>query len=209
MTHLCPEAMMDALDGVPDEATRAHLARCASCQAELSALQDTVRRTSRREDAEVSPLFWTHLSTRIAAAVSAEDPSARPWWGTVSVGVWRWPVMAGVTGAVALASWLVAGTPVHRAPATAASIPDAAIVAVGDAARVADAPIRGDDASMVKADGALGLMTDLLDADAEVSDAVVQSSGWTADDLVPALSDEERQELSRLLTRATRMAGVS
>ena len=77
------------------------------------------------------------------------------------------------------------------------------------AARVDDAPVGVDGASEAPADGALRLMADLLDADGEASDAVVQGSGWTADDLLTTLSDDERHELSRLLTGATRTPGVS
>lgn len=209
MTHLTPEAVVDALDGAATEATRAHLARCASCRAELAALQDTFRRASRVDDADVSPLCWTHLSARIADAVSATTPPTHPWWRMGTTNAWRWPVMAGVTGAVALASWLVATSPVRRVQETVSGIRATTTATVADTARVDDALIQEDDANVIPADAALRLMTDLLNVDAEASDAVVQGSGWTADDLLPALSDDERRELSRLLTRATRTAGVS
>ncbi|MDA1307724.1 MAG: hypothetical protein O2917_10735 [Acidobacteria bacterium] len=82
--HLTPDERVDALDGVLAAARRDHLTACPRCQQELVELQDvanTLQHAGPDDVPEPSPMFWTHMERRVAAAVdTAEKVRPMAWW---------------------------------------------------------------------------------------------------------------------------------
>lgn len=95
MIHLSPDECIDAVEGMLAEDKRGHLAECPACSREVRQLSAVLRDARDVDVPEPSPLFWSHFSERVGAAVQVEAASGR-WtrWLT-------WPVL-GPIGAMAL-----------------------------------------------------------------------------------------------------------
>ena len=105
MTHLAPERLV-ALAERGAAGSDPHLAGCERCRAAVEAMRQTLRAAAGIEVPEPSPLFWEHLSRRVADAVRLEPPPrrGRSWRA------WPWPVAAPLGAAAAIvaiatASW--------------------------------------------------------------------------------------------------------
>ena len=190
MGHLSPGAFVDLLDGTVADTAVSHLASCTSCRHQLAQLRSTRQAASEAGVPEPSPLFWTHLSARVRAAV-AEEP-ARPalWWRRE----WSWRIagLASVAAAaVALAAVLLQApdiTPAQESPAAqSALLPTAGVLR--------QTPPADDESFGFVAD----LMGD-LDWDA-VSELGLTGRGG-ADRVVAEMDNGERVELQRLLSEA-------
>jgi hypothetical protein len=97
MNHLTPDELVDAVDGTLGAGRQAHLDGCATCRAEATRLRIVLGDAQDVPVPEPSPLFWTHLSTRIREAIAAEQAPHTHW-----VPAWlRAPVLAPI-GALAL-----------------------------------------------------------------------------------------------------------
>jgi hypothetical protein len=103
MSHLSRDERLLALDDALDPPTRAHLASCAACRAEVESLASVVARVKAVEVPEPSPLFWDHLAARVGDAIAREPAPERPrWWAPRPL----WGVVAAlVLAAVAAISW--------------------------------------------------------------------------------------------------------
>ena len=191
MSHLSPDTFVDLLDGTTREDAVPHLATCEVCRRELDALRATWQAAADADVPEPSPLFWNHLSARVASAVAAEGQTTRaPWW---RVG-WSWNV-AGLAAAAA-AAVVVAVLVRPFEPAAPRAVPAApAAVAAASADAEPLAPLADDESMALVADLASELDWDV------VSELGLATEGRAAR-AVAELDDAERAELRRLLAEA-------
>ena len=198
MAHLSPDTFVDLLDGTTREHAVPHLATCEVCRRELESLRATWQAAADAEMPEPSPLFWDHLSARVASAVAADARTRRTAW-------WRrgWSRnVVGLAGAAAAAVLVaVLLRPFDRA------VPQVATVAP---AAVSTRPGQSDVLAPLAEDESIALVADLaseLDWDG-VSEMGLVAEGGAAR-AVAELDDAERLELRRLLAdELGRDAGV-
>jgi hypothetical protein len=62
MTHLTPDELIDAIEGLLAADRQAHLAACDECQSQLASLSMTLSDAKASGVPEPSPLFWQHFS---------------------------------------------------------------------------------------------------------------------------------------------------
>ena len=120
---MCPTEELEALvaETLDDETAarvRAHVAGCASCQAELKWLAAEAELMTRRraQQAELSPALWRNIAERIApTSASADERPAAPLAAPTPVRAarrWGWgarvaygSLLAAAAAAVVFASW--------------------------------------------------------------------------------------------------------
>lgn len=191
MIHLTPQELVDLTEGTLDPDRLAHVTACAECREEADRLQVVLLAASEVEVPEPSPLFWDHLSSRVGAAVAAQDIEP-----IRSLSRWRDWSVGRFTAAVTTVTVVLAvavGLSMLRGSRTGVEV-------VSDSA--------GNDGA-VELDTGLGasdesdwtLLTTMADAiDWQDSDTDGLLVGRQAiDGAVFLLSDNERRELVRLL----------
>ena len=187
MKHLAPATFIDLLDGTIAESAVPHLAVCARCSDQLSALRATWQAAADADVPEPSPLFWDHFSARVREAVAAE-PVRPSGWREYLRQPWR---VAGLAGAAALIVVAVAQFPSYRASGDRPVHPSTAAIASAD-------PVE-----RLPEDDMLGFVADLagnLEWD-DASDIGLAVRG-VDERAVVDMTDVERSELHRLLTEA-------
>jgi hypothetical protein len=193
MSHLSPEELLDIAEGARLETSAPHLGTCASCREQLAGLREMI--TAVEVDVpEPSPLFWDHLSARIAGAVAAEPARVPSWLG---LGRLSW----GVAGVMSVAMVVMAVSLTLRT--SHPNNPPAAPVVVSAPAADASSGLSADDPS-------LSLLADLagsLDWDTAAEAGITMDVG-AADGALTELTDAERVELQRLLREAMSGSGV-
>ena len=79
--HLTPDQLVDVADGTQPESSAPHLTECDACRQQLIDLRAMMAAATDVDVPEPSPLFWDHLSSRVAEAVSAEPArTGWNWW---------------------------------------------------------------------------------------------------------------------------------
>jgi hypothetical protein len=182
--HLTPAEFVDAAEGTLQAARERHLAQCEACRGELAALVALMHKASDEPVPEPSPLFWDHLSARVAAAVRAEarhQPRERTWW--LQRPGWV-PLAALATAILAIVATVPWGRPVDGDAPTAAALVTAA---------AAD-----DDAVDDGEWSALAELVGPLDWEAAGAAGLSLAPGDTELELLD-LTPDERRELSRLI----------
>ena len=175
MTHLTPDELLDAMDGVIAPEHQSHLESCDQCRRERAALSSALAETRRINVPEPSPLFWQHFSERVRTSIEAEPVPASAWAGWL-----RWQVLAplGVLALVVMA--LVFAMPVRED-------------------RPPDGAVAGTEPALL--DDSWVLVADMVgDVDWETASAagVVPRPGAVEQALLE-LTPQEQQELTRLL----------
>lgn len=79
MNHLDDMQFVDAAEGHAQGDTAAHLAACASCALRVQELRAALRLAQSDTLPEPSPLFWTHFTQRVNAAIDAEAAPRHRW----------------------------------------------------------------------------------------------------------------------------------
>ena len=181
MKHLSPDEIVDVAEGCADALASAHAGACGECRARADAAAAAIRAARSAEAPEPSPLFWSHLSARIGAAIRRE-PARASFWRT-----WGWR-LAPAAAAVVLV--LAVGIALRPAPAVEAP---AAGVPIGAPAEDTAASDAVDDASWLL----MSLLSDDVAFDDEAP-GVVPGPGGTEKALVH-LDDAERLELAKIL----------
>ena len=189
MKHLAPATFIDLIDGTIAESAEPHLAMCAQCTDQLSALRATWQAAADADVPEPSPLFWDHFSARVREAVAAE-PVRTPGWREYLRLPWR---VAGLAGAAALIVVAVAQFPSYRASGDRPVHPSTATIGSLDPAPVERLP--EDDMLAFVADLAGNMEWD------DASDIGLAVRGVDERALAD-MTDVERSELQRLLTEA-------
>lgn len=198
--HLTAEQFIDLAEGVRGGSSAPHLDSCAACRQRLADLRATLSEVGDRAVPEPSPLFWDHLSARIADAVDRErsaSESGRLWRSL------RWPTSGAPAvwgGALAAAVVAVALTRLAWTPETAKPVTPLPIAA---------RQVQADDVSALD-DPSLSLVADLAaDLDWEgAREAGLTTHVGADNDAVIQLTDSERRELHALLTGEMKRPGA-
>ncbi|MEO8258414.1 MAG: hypothetical protein ABI868_13790 [Acidobacteriota bacterium] len=190
MRHLTSEQLVDLAEAGGNGPSLPHLESCAACRQQLAELRVILSAVAEVDVPEPSPLFWTHFSARVHAAVESEraEPSTRFWRRPA------WRVAPLWVGSLAVA--LFAVVIMMRGLAPDSPLPRPVINGVTNvvAEPPADVAAMGDDES-------LSLVADLvtgLDWDGTEETGLATDPG-IADDVVAQLSDGELRELHQLL----------
>ena len=171
MTHLTPDELIDAMEGLLAPQRQAHLATCEQCRRHLEDLAGALSEAKQSSIPEPSSLYWRQLSRRVNEAIDAPSAGAWPRW-------LRWPVLLPLGAAAMIVVALMVAKPQQtRVESTNVS---------------ASAPAAAEDTWASFAD----LVGD-LDVDLAVEAGVIGPG--TAEEAVLHLTAEEQQELSRLL----------
>jgi hypothetical protein len=182
MTHLSPDELIDALDGVRHQA---HLACCERCQRELAELAAVLADAKQASVPEPSPLFWPHFSQRVRTAIDGDARRENAWRSWL-----RWQVLLPL-GAVTMIILALISVPeqnrAERETAAAELVAPAAPVAPAGP----DAPA-STDSWVVLAD-----LVGEMDLDTATAAGVVAPG--VAEQAVLQLTADEQQELTRLL----------
>jgi hypothetical protein len=175
MTHLTPDELIDAMEGMLAADRQAHLASCEPCRAQLDDLVSVLQEAKQVSVPEPSPLFWNHLSQRVRVAID-QEPAADSVWAA-----WlRWQVLLPLGAAAMLILGLMLTMPIdHEAPD--------------------DSPIV-DSTVLEPAGESWGAVEDLVGhLDIETASAAGVIEPGVAELALLELTAEEQQELTRLL----------
>jgi hypothetical protein len=178
MTHLTPDELIDAMEGMLPPERQAHLSTCADCRRELDELAGVLNEARQASSPEPSPLFWNHFSARVNRAIDAGSANAWPQW-------LQWQVLLPLGAAAIVIAALILTVP--------RSAPQA-----GEAARVA--PVAPEALGAPASDDnwtAIAAMVGELDIETASAAGVLEPG--MADQAVLSLTADERRELTRLL----------
>jgi len=171
MTHLTPDELIDAMEGLLAADRQGHLATCEKCQAQLAGLSLTLSEVQQTSIPEPSSLFWHHFSERVGAAIGQDAASGTNWPSWLG---WQILVPLGAVALVILGLMVTVPKPEVR---------DASVAPL--------APQALDNWAMV---------TELVgDIDLDVASAAGVIEPGVAEEAVLQLTAEEQQELTRLL----------
>lgn len=177
MTHLTPDELLDAVEGLLNADRAAHLSGCPECRRQHHDLSRTLAEAKEVSVPEPSPLYWNQLSVRVRAAVDAE-PAAGGWASWL-----RWQVLLPLGSAAVIMAALMFSLNTHR---DVAAPPDTLVAF--------DAPVTAD---VLDGADALDLLAGAFDIDAAADAGVIEPG--VADQAVLELTAEEQAELTRLL----------
>jgi hypothetical protein len=189
MRHLTAEQLVDIAEGTTPETAVAHLQTCESCRGQLAELRAVISAAADVDVPEPSPLFWDHLSTRVRAAVAAEEAPRGVWWRPATWPRFAIPAAAGGLVVIAIAAAVTSRGLTPIAP-PAETTPPARVIA--------STAVESSD------DVALNLVGDLaaqMDWDA-ASEVGLPMHPGAVDQGMAELSAGERQEMRRLLQEA-------
>lgn len=184
MTHLTPDELIDALEGLgtfahwspgeggPDR--QAHLTACEQCQRELAQLSSVLAEAKQVSVPEPSALFWQHFSERVRTAIDDRATSDSNWPSWL-----RWQVLLPVGAAALIILSLMISVPKPGAGVTEVAMEQTAPAVEDGWTVVAD--LVGD----------LNLET--------AAEAGVLVAPGLAERAVLELTADEQQELTRLL----------
>ncbi|HEY7515466.1 MAG TPA: hypothetical protein VIC87_13355 [Vicinamibacteria bacterium] len=120
--HLSESGFVDALDGVAEGATRAHLQDCPECSERLRRVAESLALAADARIPEPPSLYWTTFRRKLDRRL-AEDRDRRRRWS------FRIPALALATAALAAVAFLPPGsreglhpTPEPRLPAWSAAV---------------------------------------------------------------------------------------
>ena len=99
--HLTKAEMVDFAEGQLPSTRLAHVNECETCRQEAEDLRRTLGEVSDVATPEPSPLFWPHLSERVAEAVTRDSVGSRRVW-------WQWSALSHLTTAAASAAAVLA-----------------------------------------------------------------------------------------------------
>jgi hypothetical protein len=104
MKHLTEIEFVELLEERLDSESLRHLDACPACREQAQALAAALR--SARDDRmpEPSPLFWQHLSARVAGAIR-DQPAPSRWRSLLSQDRWRLAFGSAVLALVAALTW--------------------------------------------------------------------------------------------------------
>jgi hypothetical protein len=185
MTHLTPDELIDALEGVGASTHRSlgeggHLADCDECRRLLADLQGVLSEAERVSVPEPSPVFWPHFSQRVSAAIENEATPANAWPAWL-----RWQVLLPLGAVATIVLALLISVPKNTAPGNALVAPAAPI-----------APVALDGVPSDSWNTVADLVGEL---DLETASAAGVIEPGLAERAVLELTAAEQQELTRLL----------
>jgi hypothetical protein len=96
MTHLNPDELIDAIEGLLPSDRQEHFDTCEHCRRELADLSSVLSEAKQVSVPEPSPLFWQHFSQRVRTAIDQDVTPENSWPSWL-----RWQVLLPL-GAVAM-----------------------------------------------------------------------------------------------------------
>ncbi|HEX8028034.1 MAG TPA: hypothetical protein VF491_06215, partial [Vicinamibacterales bacterium] len=172
MTHLTPDELIDAMEGVLADTRHAHLSSCPECGRQLADLSSMLGEAQRASIPDPSPLFWRYFSQRVNAAIDTAPATAE------SPGWLRWQVLLpiGAMAVVLLAfAFTMKPTEIPREVATSSTL------------------------SLELPDESWTTVAELVgEIDLETASAAGVIEPGVAEQAALVLSAEEQQELTRL-----------
>lgn len=171
MTHLTPDELIDAMEGILAPDRRAHLTTCDECRRQLEDLAGALNEATQSSIPEPSPLYWQQFSRRVNAAIDRHSVEARPQW-------LRWQALLPLGAMAMMVIALVSSVP--QQPRVESTTVDMSAPVVAEDTWASFAALVGD-----------------LDVDVAAAAGVIEPG--TADAAVLHLTAEEQRELSRLL----------
>lgn len=200
MTHLSEEELVDLIDGALADQRRAHLRDCRACQGQAEALGALLARVTEVAVPEPSPLFWDHLSRRVADAVATPEPAGGAWLGWLARPASAWAAGLASLALVAALSWSArpgSGPEPGTAPVPPVSVQQAEVAGSSDP----------DD---IEADEAWALVRSVADEvgwdDAHA--AGLSARPGAAERMALELSSREQSELALLIEAELKRPGV-
>jgi len=195
MTHLTEAEIVDLIEGQLATERWRHAEQCAACRAQADALAAILPSTRGADVPEPSPLFWDHLSARIAEAIDAEPAPSR-WRTILGVDAWHLAFATMALALVAGLTWqmvLKVEDPSRRGPVTA--------------------PVATDVATDADTDGFIdawdAIEAAAMDLDWEDAQSIgIASRPGSAERMVGDLTAEERSELVRLIEEEMKRTGA-
>lgn len=178
MTHLTPDELIDAMEGLLSEERQSHLAACEQCQRELAGLSNALIEAKQVSVPEPSPLFWPNFSQRVRVAIDQDASGADNWPAWL-----RWQVLLPLGAVAMIILGLMISVPKQ---------PRNDDASVSEALQTPEAP-EALDRWVMLAD----LVGD-IDLDTASAAGVTLMPG-DAEQAVLQLTAEEQQELTRLL----------
>jgi len=178
MTHLTPDELIDAMEGLLSAERQSHLATCEECQRELAGLSSALTEAKQMSVPEPSPLFWPSFSQRVRVAIDQDATTATNWPAWL-----RWQVLLPLGAVAMIILGLMISVPKQQRNDDAA---------VSAALQTPEAP-EALDRWVMLAD----LVGD-IDLDTASAAGVTLMPG-DAEQAVLQLTAEEQQELTRLL----------
>jgi len=178
MTHLTPDELIDAMEGLLSEARQSHLAACEHCQRELAGLSSAL---TEAKQVSAPPLFWLNFSQRVRVAIDQDASTATNWPAWL-----RWQVLLPLGAVAMIILGLMISVPKQEGN------DDASVSAALQAPVAPEAP-EALDRWVMLAD----LVGD-IDLDTASAAGVTLMPG-DAEQAVLQLTAEEQQELTRLL----------
>jgi hypothetical protein len=183
--HLTPAEFVDAAEGRLASDRQHHVDQCEACRREVATLASLLREARSAPVPEPSPLFWEHLSTRVRQAVQAEGPPrARGESAPL-----RWPALVPLGALATVVVLMVASVPQGREEMASSPAPPMASVPVESPALASSPDLEW--TALVELVGPLDWET--------AGAAGLALSPGDAEVGVLDLSEDERQELSRLI----------
>jgi hypothetical protein len=191
MTHLTETEIVDALDGRLDTVRGSHVERCAACRDRVEALRGALLAAREDQVPEPSPLFWEHLSGRVADAVRSGPPPARSAW----LPGWRLATAVVVVAVISGIAWQAFRAP-DRGNAPLAPVEQ----------RLAADPDPGAEDFL---DAWAALEVAAADLEWEEAQAIgIAYRPGSAEPLVGELTEAERAELARLIEEELKRHGA-
>jgi hypothetical protein len=196
MNHLSPSELVDLVEGTPElPAERArHVETCEACRAAADSLCSVLHLATADGVPPPSPLYWDHLSSRVADAVRNEPAAS-----TATARWWRWPITpwgaATAMAAVVVVAAVWRTTVYAPVPIPVPAIAISAPAAPGPSATAPEQPLDADD------DAAWAVVRAAADdlRWEEAHAAGLSARPGSAERLALELTAEERIELARLL----------
>jgi hypothetical protein len=196
-THVTPEQLVDAADGVQDASVTHHLASCEVCSNRVSELRALMSSVAAADEPvpEPSPLFWHHFQQRVVDAVHAERENENVF--TLAVRRFRPAILVPVAAALIVATAVVVSNRWRGAEPAALAPQTAGVAPRGSAPAPANADTLRE---TIDEDPSLQLIADLtVDMDWSSVDAAGLTPNGSADHAVSHLDAQDLKELQRLL----------
>jgi len=174
MTHLTPDELIDAMDGLLAADQQAHLATCDECHGQLAGLSMALGDAKDASVPEPSPLFWQHFSERVSTAIHQDVRGGTNWPSWL-----RWQILLPLGAVAMIVLALAMNLPQREVPGAV----------VDNSSPVVEQPV-----------DTWVMVTELVgDIDLDTASAAGVIEPGVAEEAVLHLTAEEQQELTRLL----------
>jgi len=196
-THVTPEQLVDAADGVQDASVARHVDSCEACSHRLAELRSLMSSVAAADEPvpEPSPLFWNQFQQRVVQAARAERENEH--FFARATRLFRPAMLIPAAAALIVATAVVVSNrwrgadPAPAVPQTATVAPRGNVLAAANSDTLRDT---------IDGDPSLQLIADLtVDMDWTSVDAAGLTPSGSADHAVSHLDAQDLKELQRLL----------